>query len=106
MCWLGNVQVAIDDFFKSKGLTYWHELSILARLTEEVGEFAEAVNHFYGEKQAPIGSPIPSEEEEMGDILFTLICYANKHNVNLRECVVRSLDQLVGEIKEKEGASE
>ncbi|MBM7854239.1 NTP pyrophosphatase (non-canonical NTP hydrolase) [Desulfohalotomaculum tongense] len=64
---------------------YWHPLSMLARMTEEVGELAREINHRYGEKPKK-----PTEEEgslalELGDILFIVACMANSLNIDLEE---------------------
>lgn len=84
----------IGNFFTLKGWPYWGQLAILARLMEEVGEFSTAVNHHHGEKQVPVGDPIPDEEEEIGDILFTLACYANKQGIDLEDCALKSLKKV------------
>ena len=94
-------QKDLDDFHKSKGWEYWSELAILARLVEEVGEFAEAVNHFHGEKKVTHGDPIPSEEEEIGDIIYTLMCYANKRGFDLDECIISSMNKVAKRDKDR-----
>jgi NTP pyrophosphatase (non-canonical NTP hydrolase) len=48
---LSDVQQEIDHLIKEEWHSdYWHPLSSLARLTEEVGELAREINHRYGEK--------------------------------------------------------
>ena len=84
----------IGNYFVLKGWSYWGELSILARLVEEVGEFSTAVSHHHGEKQVRAGEPEPSEEEEIGDILFTLACCANKRGIDLEDCAIMSLKKV------------
>jgi len=34
-------------------------------------------------------------EEEMGDIIYTLICYANSNGINLDNAIRRSFDKVV-----------
>ena len=86
-------QKALDRFFKKNKWSYWSELSILARLTEEVGEFARLVNHLYGDKKKKLDEPGQNLEEEIGDILYTLICFANAHNLSLDRAIQMSLNK-------------
>ena len=44
-------QHEIDLWFKEKSWPYWSPHEILARLIEEVGEFARIINHVYGPKK-------------------------------------------------------
>ncbi len=34
-------------------------------------------------------------EEEIGDIIYTLICYANSNNISLDSAIRKSLDKVV-----------
>ena len=45
-----EAQKQVDDKIKEYG-GYWEPLSMLARLTEEVGELARAMNQKYGGKK-------------------------------------------------------
>jgi NTP pyrophosphatase (non-canonical NTP hydrolase) len=87
-------QQELDEFFKAKGWPYWQPLSMLARLTEEVGEFARLVNHQFGEKKKKAGESEQDFEDEMGDILFVLISFANAHNLDLDKAIRKSLDKV------------
>ncbi|MEX1064073.1 MAG: nucleotide pyrophosphohydrolase [Candidatus Paceibacterota bacterium] len=87
-------QKELDDWFKKKGWGYWQELSILARLYEECGEFARLVNHLYGEKPKKDTEKEQELEEEIGDILFTLICFANSKNIDLDKAIRKSLNKV------------
>jgi NTP pyrophosphatase (non-canonical NTP hydrolase) len=68
---------------------YWHPLSMLARLTEEVGELAREINHQYGQKPKKPEEPAGDLAMELGDILFILICYSNSLNIDLDEAFRR-----------------
>jgi len=83
-------QKKLDAFFKENGWKYWSQLSILARLMEETGEFARAVNHLYGEKKKRTDEAEQNLEEEIGDILYTLICFANANNIDLDQAIKKS----------------
>ncbi|SHF56348.1 MazG nucleotide pyrophosphohydrolase domain-containing protein [Ornithinibacillus halophilus] len=56
-----------------------------ARLTEEVGELAREINHYYGEKPKKATEEEKTVEEEVGDIIFVLACFANSLDFDLSE---------------------
>ena len=84
-------QKELDAFYKKQKWPYWSALSILARLTEEVGEFARIVNHEFGDKKKKLSEEEQDLEEELGDIIYTLICFANAYGLDLDRAVRRSL---------------
>jgi NTP pyrophosphatase (non-canonical NTP hydrolase) len=88
-------QNEVDDWFKQEGWEYWEPLAIVARLFEEGGEFSRLVNHIYGPKKKKFDEHKQDMEEEMGDIIYTLICFANSHNINLDDAIRKSLDKVV-----------
>lgn len=88
-------QKELDNFFKENNWPYWSQLSILARLFEECGEFARLVNHLYGEKKKKLDEPEQNIEEEIGDIIYTLICFANSNNLDLDRAIRRSFDKVI-----------
>ncbi|MDP3953849.1 MAG: MazG nucleotide pyrophosphohydrolase domain-containing protein [bacterium] len=87
-------QKEIDDWFKKNKWQYWRPLSILARLYEECGEFAREVNHLYGEKKKKKNEISKKIEEEMGDIVFTLMCFANSQGIDLGKAVKKSINKV------------
>lgn len=79
------MQKEVDDYISQFKAGYFSPLANLARLTEEVGELAREINHYYGEKQKK-----PTEEEnsvkaELGDNLFVLLCIANSLGIDMTE---------------------
>src|SRR5690554_3551123 len=77
---LDNMQQAqkdVDQWIGQFQEGYWHPLTLLARLTEEVGELAREVNHRFGQKPKRQDEDERNLEEEMGDIIFVLCCLAN-----------------------------
>lgn len=96
-------QKQIDDWFDDQGWEYWGSMEILARLTEEVGEFARLINDRFGAKDKKADEPTQKAEEEIGDIMFTLICFANKHGIDLDAAVQRSIDKVVERDKDRFG---
>ena len=88
-------QKELDKFFKKNGWQYWPPLSILARLFEESGEFARLVNHLYGDKKKKENEATQDLEEEMGDIIFTLICFANSKGLDLDKAVKKTFKKVM-----------
>lgn len=66
------------------GGSYWPPHANLARLAEEVGEIARAVNQAYGPKRVKSPNDLPALGEELADALFALICLANSAQVDLQ----------------------
>jgi NTP pyrophosphatase (non-canonical NTP hydrolase) len=72
---------------------YFSPLAMLARMTEELGELAREVNHYYGEKPKKSTEKENTIEEELGDMLFVLICFANSLNIDLEEAHNRVMEK-------------
>jgi NTP pyrophosphatase (non-canonical NTP hydrolase) len=70
---------------------YFHPLTNLARLTEEVGELAREVNHRFGQKTKKKDEPEGDLGMEMADILFVLICMANRESIDLDQAFERMM---------------
>lgn len=62
---------------------YFSPLAMMARMTEELGELAREVNHYYGEKPKKDSEEENTVEEELGDVLFVLTCFANSLNIDM-----------------------
>jgi NTP pyrophosphatase (non-canonical NTP hydrolase) len=63
---------------------YWPPLANLARLTEETGELARAINQQYGAKRIKSAADVSDIEEELGDLLFVIGCLANSTGADLQ----------------------
>ena len=83
----------VDDWISQWEEGYWSPLSNLARLTEEVGELARALNHLHGEKKPKSDEETGQLAEELGDILFVLIALANQLDVDLDEALTDVLEK-------------
>ncbi|MEX2416231.1 MAG: nucleotide pyrophosphohydrolase [Paenibacillaceae bacterium] len=79
------MQHEVDQYISQFKEGYFGPLSMLARMSEEVGELAREVNHLYGEKPKKATEADNSIELELGDILFITICFANSLGINLSE---------------------
>ncbi len=89
-----QMQKRVDQYISQFKEGYFSPLAMMARITEEVGELAREVNHFYGEKPKKSSENEKSMEEELGDTLFVLICFANSLNINLEDAFMRSMEKI------------
>jgi NTP pyrophosphatase (non-canonical NTP hydrolase) len=91
----GRVDVWIGQFEEG----YFHPLTNLARLAEEVGELAREVNHRYGQKTKKPGEADGDLAMEMADILFVIICMANREGIDLQE----AFDRMMQKVERRDG---
>lgn len=80
-----DMQEEVDDFISQFKVGYFSPLALIARMTEETGELAREINHYYGEKQKKETEDEKSLTEEMGDVLYVLITMANSLDIDLDE---------------------
>ncbi|MEH7437202.1 nucleotide pyrophosphohydrolase [Neobacillus drentensis] len=80
-----ELQKEVDTYIGQFKEGYFSPLAMLARLTEELGELAREINHYYGEKPKKSSETEKAIEEELGDLLFVIICLANSLHIDLEE---------------------
>ncbi|MDQ0161556.1 nucleotide pyrophosphohydrolase [Aeribacillus alveayuensis] len=80
-----QMQREVDEYIGQFKEGYFSPLAMLARLTEELGELAREVNHYFGEKPKKETEKEKAIEEEVGDLLFVLICFANSLGIDLED---------------------
>lgn len=80
-----QMQSEVDSYISQFKEGYFSPLSMMARITEETGELAREINHYYGEKPKKNNEEEKSLEQELGDMLFVLICLANSLNIDMEE---------------------
>ncbi|WP_050615406.1 nucleotide pyrophosphohydrolase [Bacillus testis] len=80
-----KMQKEVDQYISQFKEGYFSPLAMLARMTEELGELSREVNHYYGEKPKKASEDEKEIKEELGDMLFVLICFANSLDINLEE---------------------
>lgn len=66
----------------------------MARLSEEVGELAREINHYHGEKPKKQTEEVSTIEEEIGDIIFVLACFANSLDIDLSKAFDTSINKI------------
>lgn len=86
-----EIQERVDAYISQFKEGYFSPLSMLARMTEEVGELAREVNHTYGEKPKKASEDANTIEDELGDIIFVMTCFANSLNIDLSEAFEKSM---------------
>lgn len=87
------MQEEVDTYIGQFKEGYFSPLAMLARMTEELGELSREVNHYYGEKPKKASEKENTIEEELGDMLFVLICFANSLNIDLEEAHNRVMEK-------------
>ena len=80
---------------------YFHPLTNLARLTEEVGELAREINHRFGQKTKKPDEPEGDLAMELADILFVVICIANREGIDLDEAFGRMMAKVEGRDRDR-----
>ena len=80
-----DAQRQVDDWISQFEEGYWKPLSMLARVTEEVGELARLLNHEYGEKPKKPGEAPQEVGEEIADVVFVLLALANSLEIDMDE---------------------
>lgn len=77
-------QEGINNWIQSHG-GYWSPLSMLCAIMEELGEVSRQLNCLEGHKPKKSGGHDSSLGEELGDLIFSIICIANYYNIDLGE---------------------
>ena len=93
---LKDAQLQVDAWISQFEEGYFHPLTNMARLAEEVGELAREVNHRFGQKTKKRDEPQGDLAMEMADILFVLICMANREGIDLQEAFQRMMAKVEG----------
>lgn len=92
---LRDYQKQIDDDVQQFAKPYWEPLSILARVTEEVGEVARILNAQYGDKPKKPNEVHEELSDEIADVLYALLCLANREGIDMDEPMQRSIAKLM-----------
>lgn len=105
-----EAQQTVDHWINTVGIKYYHELTNMAILVEEVGEVARLMSRLYGEqsfktkeKEQSAKTDLP---DEMADVLFVLICLANQTGVDLEEALRKNLDKKTRRDRERHANNE
>jgi NTP pyrophosphatase (non-canonical NTP hydrolase) len=80
-----QMQLEVDHYISQFKEGYFSPLAMMARLTEEMGELAREINHYYGEKPKKNTEKEKTIEEELGDVQFVLMCLANSLDIDMQK---------------------
>ena len=86
-------QQAVDSWIKEYGVRYFSELTNTAILMEEVGELARLMARTYGDQSFKDSDKNKELGDEMADILWVLMCLANKTGVDLNAALVKNIEK-------------
>ena len=86
---LGELQTTVDRWIRAND-DYWDQFQILARLTEELGEVAAALQRREGLRPRKVEVDL---EGEIGDLLFTLAAFANVTGIDLDRSIAKTIEK-------------
>ena len=89
-----EMQGRVDRWVSQYEEGYFDPLTNMARLSEEVGELAREVNHRFGRKPKKSSEPDADLAMEMADIIFVLICMANREGIDLDDAFERMMQKV------------
>lgn len=93
---LADAQQRVDAWISQFEEGYFDPLTNMTRLAEEVGELAREINHRFGQKTKKAEEPDGDVGMEMADILFVLICMANREGIDLQASFDRMMAKVEG----------
>lgn len=93
---LALAQQRVDAWISRFKEGYFHPLTNMARLSEEVGEVAREINHRFGQKPKKPDEPDGDLAMELADVLFVVICIANREGIDLQEAFDRMMQKVDG----------
>lgn len=90
---LDEIQGLVDEWIQKHG-GYWTPLSMLSATIEELGEISREINHLEGFKPKKSQKFLDSQlDEELADLIFSVICIANYYKINLTKSFHKILDK-------------
>ncbi|OEH84849.1 nucleotide pyrophosphohydrolase [Desulfuribacillus stibiiarsenatis] len=81
---MADLQEEVDQYIGQYVEGYFTPMTLVVRMSEELGELAREVNHIYGQKPKKTSEENGSIEMELGDLLFVMICMANRLGIDLQ----------------------
>jgi len=88
-----EAQEIVDKWINTTGVRYFSELTSLAQLVEELGEVARVMSRTYGDQSFKKSEEGKKLSDELGDVLFTLICIANQTGIDLTEAFQSNIEK-------------
>ena len=91
---LADYQKRLDDELQQYVKPYWEPLSMMAALTEEVGEVARIMNHRYGDKPKKHSEEDQDLGAELADVIYACLTIANSEGIDLDQYLQKSMAKL------------
>jgi NTP pyrophosphatase (non-canonical NTP hydrolase) len=82
---ISDMQQEVHRYISQFKEGYFQPMTLVVRLSEELGELAREVNHLYGEKPKKATEAEGSIALELGDMLFVITCLANRLGIDLNQ---------------------
>ena len=95
-----ELQERVDAWIREYGVRYFSELTNMACLTEEVGEWARVMARKYGDQSFKAGEK-ENLADEMADVLWVLVCLANQTGVDLTAAMEANFAKKTSRDKER-----
>lgn len=97
---LKELQSQVDKWINEHGVRYFNEMTNLAILMEEVGEFARLMARTYGEQSFKTDQDTNTTKDQLADeaadILFVLTCLCNQMDIDIEKAMIKNLDKKTG----------
>ena len=91
---LKDYQQRVDAWILGIGKGYFPPLSMLAQMTEEMGEIARVVNRTYGSQKPKESDKDKDLADELAGMLFAMACLANVADIDLGDALERHLAKI------------
>lgn len=90
-----EAQEKVDQWIREIGVQYFHEMTNMAILTEEVGEVARIMARTYGEQSFKDEAEQQKADlgDELADVLWVIFCIANQTGINLDESFRKNMEK-------------
>lgn len=88
-----DAQIKVDNWIKTHGVRYFHELTNLGILMEETGELSRIMVRRFGEQSFKDSDQGRELEDELADVLWVLICIANQTGVDLTSALEKNFQK-------------
>jgi NTP pyrophosphatase (non-canonical NTP hydrolase) len=100
------MQQEVDEWIKTHGVRYFHPMTNLGILMEEVGELSRIMVRTYGEQSMKETEKNKSLADEMADVLWVLTAIANQCDIDLEEAFRKNMEKKTSRDKDRHKANE
>ncbi len=90
---LNELQNEVDQWIKKYGVRYFHPLTNLGILMEEVGELSRVMVREYGEQSKKESDMHKKLSDEIADVLWVLTAISNQCNVDLAKAMQENFEK-------------